>query len=1030
MFKKIKDNYKWILIIAIFLTSITAIRLFWMDFLTMFDYQENLSVESGVIDLRDVNLNDKQTIALDGEWEFYPSSLIATQGQTADKKKVILSVPRNWESVFENNDAETIHYGTYRLRILINNTQKTLGLRMDNALYASSVYVNGELTGKAGEPAKSVQYHRSNKTPYTVSFKPESNEINIFIQVSSDNASKEGLLKSVRFGTIDAINQRVNLSLGLQILLCVILLINSIYSIILFSLGFRKNKGLLYFSLLLLFAILSVLVTDDQILYQLISVEYIWKVKIAILAYIGVGAFIPLVVSQLSSSSTRQKILTYYVLYCIIYALFVLFSPSVFLISRSKVLLIFVLIFSIAVSILNLRKKVTKGLETLLLLLGCISIGANIVWSIVKSNSSIEMMHYPFDLIIALLCFSAFWFKRFFNNTLKIKQQAEILRLEDKRKDEFLVNTAHELRNPLHIIMNLIQSLMNGSLGTFHKNRSKEQLILMENVSERMSVMLDDILDITKLKENRIHLDLKNTYIQSNVTGVLDMVRPLAEGKQIHIHSIIDESFPAVKADEDRLIQILFNLIHNAVKYTDVGEIIISASYSNNIASIEIKDTGAGIEKKEIERIFHPYVQASINSIKDRGGIGIGLSICKQLVELHNGTLTVQSESGKGSKFTFTLPLAQQDDLEKDEIKFLLKEHEQKNMTVAASLTVNDRLSNTSPNILAVDDDPINLKVIKTMLENEYNITVSGNANEALIRLEEKSYDLVISDVMMPNVSGYELTKAIRERYSISELPVLLLTARARKEDIITGFQAGANDYVTKPIDSMELKARISSLVQLKKSIDEHTRMESAWLQSQIRPHFIFNTLNSIASLSMIDNEKMQKLLVEFSNFLRLSIDFQNAKPLVPLKYELSLVQSYLFVEKVRFGDRLEVNWDLDDNIEMSLPPLSIQPLVENAVIHGILPRKNGGFLTIQIKKSTDYIKISVIDNGIGMQARMIEDILSSKIDTEKRTGIGTRNVNFRLKQLYGKGLEINSIENQGTTVTFEIPHSKIEKIL
>src|SRR5690625_3178755 len=151
---------------------------------------------------------------------------------------------------------------------------------------------------------------------------------------------------------------------------------------------------------------------------------------------------------------------------------------------------------------------------------------------------------------------------------------------------------------------------------------------------------------------------------------------------------------------------------------------------------------------------------------------------------------------------------------------------------------------------------------------------------------------------MMPRMSGYELTRIIRKRFTISELPILRLTARNRPEDIENGFLAGANDYVTKPVDAVELKSRVNALTEVRKSSRERLRMESAWLQAQIQPHFLFNTLNSIIALSEIDTTRMQKLLEAFSNVLRGKFNFQNINEFVPIESELDLIRSYLYIEK------------------------------------------------------------------------------------------------------------------------------------
>src|SRR5690625_6872797 len=150
------------------------------------------------------------------------------------------------------------------------------------------------------------------------------------------------------------------------------------------------------------------------------------------------------------------------------------------------------------------------------------------------------------------------------------------------------------------------------------------------------------------------------------------------------------------------------------------------------------------------------------------------------------------------------------------------------------------------------------------MLSSEYNVFTTSSGKKALELLQTEEFDLIISDVMMPHMSGYELTQKIREQFSISELPILLLTARNQLEDIHTGFLVGANDYITKPVEALELKARVEALTNLKQSVQEQLHMEAAWLQAQIKPHFLFNTLNSIASLSEVDPSKMVKLINEF----------------------------------------------------------------------------------------------------------------------------------------------------------------------
>jgi len=1022
MLKNIK-NIKWTFTIIIFLILITTIRLLWMGFLTKLDYLEPPIASNGILDLRGMEFNSKQSLQLNGEWGFYPGELLSSKEMSDDKIHTSQMIPGNWDKIMEN---KSYNFGTYRLRILVDEDQihQSFGLKMNKINNASAIYINGELIGKSGKVASEEKNHLGSNIPYTVTFKPNSSEIDIMIQVSS-NRFNSGIVKPIRFGTEDAILDKNMLSIGLQLLLCLVLILHIAYSIILFFIRSTPTKGLIYFSLMLMSAIITVLGSDDKLLYRMFPVNYDLEVKITYLSYIGVAVFIPLIINQLVPPDSKKKIFYSFLTYCALYTVFIIVSPTQYILFTSRLLFLAVLLFSVIVSTLKIKKANMDKNESIFLILACLSVGINILWATLKSNSPFELINYPFDLIFSLLCFTAFWFQRFFGITLEAKKLAEKLQSENKRKDEFLVNTSHELRNPLHGITNIAQGLIDDNRNYLH-GEHRERLSILINVSKRMSYMLNDLLDITRLKEGTIQIHSEKIHIQPVVEGVIDMIKLMADGKPIKMKMDIPDSFPAVLADETRLIQILFNLIHNAVKFTDEGSITVKAKIDNEMAILHVIDTGIGIDKEELNGIFEPYHQADTNNHRASGGFGLGLSISKQLVEMQRGHLSVKSIPGKGSIFSFTLPLYKNNQKSIEDLPVNLVNDTWARISVDSVNKDKDHDGHFTSKIkiLAVDDDPVNLKVIQSILSSEQHVITSAyNADQALEILKQESFDLVITDVMMPRISGYELTRKIRETFSISELPVLVLTARTRAEDTFAAFQAGANDYVTKPVDSWELKARVSALVELRISAQNQVRIEGAWLQSQIQPHFIFNTLNSIASLGMIDIERMQVLLEEFSNYLRRSFDFNNAEPLIPLEHELSFVHSYLYIEKIRFGNRLSIEWDIDANMDIVIPPLSIQPLVENAIKHGILKLSTEGILHVIIKNKEGGTEVTVQDNGIGMSNEKIATLLLPNNKTKGHSGVGLQNVNLRLKQLYGNGLIIKSRPNEGTVVSFFIPN-------
>lgn len=327
---------------------------------------------------------------------------------------------------------------------------------------------------------------------------------------------------------------------------------------------------------------------------------------------------------------------------------------------------------------------------------------------------------------------------------------------------------------------------------------------------------------------------------------------------------------------------------------------------------------------------------------------------------------------------------------------------------------------------MLVDDDVESMQVIKEALSSAtVEIVTASNGYDALKLLDTRQWDLAIIEVMMPGMSGYELTRRIRERFSLTELPVLLLTARSDISDVQAGFQAGANDYVTKPSDINELRIRAQCLAALRTTAQENARLEAAALQAQIQPHFLLNTLSSIASLSATDQERMRRLLGVFGDYLRGCFDPANLQSVVPLTKELDLVRSFLYILRERFGDRLKVQWDIDRQIDpdqVFIPPLSIQPLVENAVTHGVLARIEGGTVKIAIARVNDYVRITVQDDGIGMDPDTLDRLAAATSRYDAGGRIGLWNTNRRLKQLFGTGLSIESAPDQGTTVSFQVP--------
>ncbi len=404
------------------------------------------------------------------------------------------------------------------------------------------------------------------------------------------------------------------------------------------------------------------------------------------------------------------------------------------------------------------------------------------------------------------------------------------LKALDELKDQFLANTSHELRTPLHGIIGLADSLLAGAAGALPE-RAEQSLGMIVRSGQRLTHLVNGILDFSRMNHGQVELELQAVDLRSEVEAVLALSRPLADSREIHLRDLVPEDLPAVRADENRLQQILLNLVGNAIKFTPAGTITIEAEARDGWLAISVSDTGIGIRQEEADRIFGYFEQALRGRSQTQEGTGLGLAITRRLVELHGGEISLQSRVGEGSRFTFTLPVTSERPSALPGERVI---HEDRTLDIEAS-SDEDSAPVMAPTrtpsggewrVLAVDDNAINLAVIQNHLAaHGIAVTTASSGQAALARLaQEKTFDLVLLDLMMPEMTGYELTERIRREYSASELPVVLITARTQIADLVKGFEAGANDYLTKPFSRSELLARIRTHIELSRTNKAYAR--------------------------------------------------------------------------------------------------------------------------------------------------------------------------------------------------------------
>ena len=372
------------------------------------------------------------------------------------------------------------------------------------------------------------------------------------------------------------------------------------------------------------------------------------------------------------------------------------------------------------------------------------------------------------------------------------KSREEALKRVDRLKDEFLANTSHELRTPLNGIIGLSESLYDRTLDT----GQREDLSMIISSGRRLASLVNDILDFSKLKNFDIEIQRKPVDLYSLTEIVLRINAPLTIGKNISLSNQIPVDLQAAFGDENRLQQILNNLIGNAIKFTQSGQVVVSAKNEEEVIIISVSDTGIGIPEDKRDIIFQEFQQADGSISREFAGTGLGLSISKRLAELHGGKMWFESEYGKGSTFYFTLPCSD----DKAELPAgapalarVAIENAIEKMAVVDTSDENAKIKNNGKvnHILIVDDEPINHQVLKNHLSSEkYQITMAMNGEDALKALNNgNTYDLVLLDVMMPRMNGYEVCQKIREKFMPSELPVIMVTAKNQVQDLVHGFE-------------------------------------------------------------------------------------------------------------------------------------------------------------------------------------------------------------------------------------------------
>ena len=658
---------------------------------------------------------------------------------------------------------------------------------------------------------------------------------------------------------------------------------------------------------------------------------------------------------------------------------------------------------------------------------------------------------------------------------VQLRKAKEAAEAANEAKNQIMANTSHELRTPLHGIINLADLIRIGASGPVSP-QAVQDLEMIINSASRLNSLVNDILDFSKLQKQQLEIQHKPVDLFQVAENSLALLKPLHREKPIDLQNELTKDLPLVDGDEDRIQQILLNLLGNALKFTESGEVRLSAVIQDGWIELAVADTGIGIPQDKQERIFDAFEQGDASTERTHGGTGLGLSVAKQLVELHGGRIWLESVVGQGSVFRFTLPCSSASEQERTEPVVSKKVNTTKALPVAvATVPVVEEEPGSEPNvdllvddpsevtILVVDDEPINRQVLRNQLEMVgYRVEVAIDGLRGLKLLEKLNPQVILLDVMMPRLSGYQTCYRIRQKYSASELPIILLTAKDQPEDTVRGFQHGANDYLTKPFSREELLIRVQFHLKLSKATSEVYRMmdDLRGMQNQLIQsaklaavgemtsgiaHELKTPLAGISTiLSGVELAKQLhqeidmdatcsrvNLLVQrcsaiidhMRNYSRRTEETHSQTQIINqlLKNTLLLVEPQL----KRIGGKLELNLGHDLPFvvgnDIQLEQVFIN-LCNNAC--DAMEQSEERILTIQSMAVGDEVLVRVSDTGTGMRPEVQERIFESFFTTKssaKGTGLGM-SISQNIVEQHKGQIRFNSELGRGTTFEIYLP--------
>lgn len=755
-------------------------------------FQEHTSATKGLLDISQKEMHTR-AVKLEGQWEFYWLQLLSPE-DFPQREVFYAELPSLWNGMkWDGRQLTGQGYATYRLKVVLPGNSYGLGMKVYDTYCSFRMFINGQLVAQNGEPGIDKQHAAPFWESRLIALPDRPDTLDCVLQVANFWTSKGGVYRAPELADLQFLQHEDSVEWGMDIFLTGSFFMSGLLFLALY-LFTKEDRSVLYFALFCLAYSYRIIGTSPYYLHRFLH-QLSWFVTIR-LEYGTLSlsvAFFSLYIFHLYPEENNRTLVRVLFWISMIYTGIIAVMPPQFfsaILPYYLWLLFFYIGYAFYVFVKAYQRRrygfdyafLSSGFLVMLFLV----LNLNYFEVMAPVKTAIFLGYLTFLFLQAVILSHRVSFR--------LREAAEDARQGLMAKSEFLSTMSHEIRTPLNAILGLVYILRKSELTA----KQREILDAISFSGHNLLTLTNDVLDYNKLVERKMSLEVAVMDIHRLAEHIYLGQRMIAERKHISLDYKVDDRLPkALLGDAGKIAQVVTNLVHNAIKFTEKGGVSFSFNLDKTegetvMLTVRVEDSGIGIPAENQERIFERFVQADSTTSRKYGGSGLGLPICKEILELYQSKLEFTSNPGEGSTFWFSLSLTVAG---KDE-----------QPTAGISPSKNDSFKGLS--VLLVEDNLLNAMITTAMLEDaRVLVTWAKNGMEAVEKFNPGAYHLVFMDLSMPGMDGFETTRRLRKLDA--KIPVIAVTATVASDVISKAKDAGITDILVKPFEPEDLYASI-----------------------------------------------------------------------------------------------------------------------------------------------------------------------------------------------------------------------------